>query len=72
MHVQKLDGFLDHVMSEGLIGDGTVAPDVSKVSMQLFAGYKCYSLFVSSLFNITVPPFSKELFGHLESVLLRL
>ena len=40
MHVQKLDGFLDHVMSEGLIGDGTLAPDVSKVS----CSYKCYSL----------------------------
>ena len=28
---QKLDKFLDHVMSRRLIGDGTVAPDISKV-----------------------------------------
>ena len=29
--LQKLDRFLDHVMTRGLIGDGTVAPDISKV-----------------------------------------
>ena len=28
---QKLDDFLNQVMSRGLIGDGTVAPDVTKV-----------------------------------------
>ena len=30
-YTQKLDGFLEQVMSRGLIEDGTVAPDISKV-----------------------------------------
>ena len=28
---QKLDDFLNEVMSRGLIGDGTLAPDITKV-----------------------------------------
>ena len=31
LFAQKLDGFLEEVMSRGLIEDGTVAPDISKV-----------------------------------------
>lgn len=30
-YTQKLDGFLEQVISRGLIADGTVAPDISKV-----------------------------------------
>lgn len=32
---QKLDGFLEHLMSKGLIVDGTVAPDITKVIKHL-------------------------------------